>query len=110
MLTQQTVLEKVNSFIDELLKSGLSLERAYLFGSYSRGNQGTESDIDLALISDMFSGFGYDDRKLLSSINIKKEYMDIDPKTFSTISFQSGNPFIDEILRTGIEINFKNYL
>ena len=108
MFTQQTAIEKVTLFIDELLKSGLSLEKAYLFGSYSRGNQGTESDIDLALISDMFSGFGYDDRKLLSGINIKKEYIDIEPKTISSINFQEGNPFIDEIIRTGIEINFKN--
>jgi hypothetical protein len=56
----------------------------------------------------MFTGFGYDDRKLLSDINIKSEYIDIEPQTFSSKIFSEGNPFIDEILRTGIEINFKN--
>ncbi|MDT3738213.1 MAG: nucleotidyltransferase domain-containing protein [Candidatus Kapabacteria bacterium] len=106
MFTQKIAIDKVRLFIDELIKSGIRLEKTYLFGSYSFGNQRVDSDIDLALISDMFSGFGYDDRKLLSGTNIKKEYIDIEPITFSYLDFKKGNPFIDEILRTGIEINF----
>ncbi|HPI19486.1 MAG TPA: hypothetical protein PKY56_03875 [Candidatus Kapabacteria bacterium] len=52
----------------------------------------------------MFSGFGFEDRRLFSEINIKKEYLDIETKTYSTEYFEESNPFIEEIKRTGIEV------
>ncbi|MBK7869307.1 MAG: nucleotidyltransferase domain-containing protein [Saprospiraceae bacterium] len=93
MLTREAAIKKVESFIQEILSSGIPLERAILFGSYARGNQHEYSDIDVALISDIFSGFGFEDRKHFSKINIKKEFVDIETKTYSTKYFDSGDPF-----------------
>jgi predicted nucleotidyltransferase len=106
MLTQELVIEKIKLFLNELIQNGISLEKAYLYGSYSKNSQNQFSDIDLAIISDMFSGFGFEDRKLFSNINIKKEYLDIETKTIPTKTFIQSNPFIDEIIKTGIEIKF----
>jgi hypothetical protein len=36
---------------------------------------------------------------------ITKNYLDIDAQTFPTEYFYKGDPFIQEILRTGIDIN-----
>lgn len=104
MLTRETVLEIVKLFAKELICNGIKLEKAILFGSYSTDNQNENSDIDVALVSDMFSGFGYEDRKLFSKIIIKREFVDIDTRTYPTDYFWSGDPFIEEIKRTGIEI------
>lgn len=104
MFNRETAIEKVRSFVSELLSNGIILDRVILFGSYS-GNQQTEySDIDVALVSDMFSGFGFEDRKLFSSVNIKKEYIDIETKTYSKEYFDLSDPLIEEIKRTGIDV------
>lgn len=104
MLNRETAIEKVKSFVSELVFIGIKLDKVILFGSYSSNQQNEHSDIDVALVSDMFSGFGFEDRKLFSKVNIKKEYIDIETKTFPTDYFIESDPFIEEIKRTGIVI------
>ena len=104
MLTREDVITKIHSFIDEITLGGLRLDRVILFGSYAKNQQRECSDIDVMLVSDMFTGVGFIDRKLFSKINIKKEFMDIETKTYPSKYFEQGDPFIDEILKTGIEV------
>ena len=104
MLSREVAIEKVKSFTNELLSNGLRLDKVILFGSYALNKQNDWSDIDVALVSDFFSGFGYEDRKLFSGINIKKEYIDIETKTYSNKYFEMSDPFIEEIKKTGIVI------
>lgn len=85
------------------------MERAYLFGSYAKGNFNESSDIDVALVSELFTGFGYEDRKLISGVNILNEYIDIEPVTISKATFNSDNPFLTEIINSGIEIEIHNF-
>ena len=51
---------KINSIIEKYLKllkeNGFSLNDAYLFGSYAKGNNTKWSDIDIAIVSDDFKG------------------------------------------------------
>lgn len=104
MSSTESVIKLVKAFISELESLGIKLDKAILFGSYAKNQQKEYSDIDVALVSDRFSGFGFEDRQLFSKINIKKEYIDIEPKTFSTAYFDQSDPFIEEIKRTGIVI------
>src|SRR4051812_24777326 len=104
MASKESVINKVTHFAEELRSAGLNLRRIILYGSYASNKQNEWSDIDVALVADEFTGFGYEDRKFFSKINIKKEYLEIETKTFSPEYFESGDPFIDEIKRTGIEI------
>ncbi len=106
MLTREDAINKVKLFVNEILKLGVSLDKVVLFGSYASNNQREDSDIDVALVSNSFSGFGYEDRKLFSKINIRKEFIDIETKTYPTNYFISGDPFINEIKKRGIEIQF----
>lgn len=101
MLTRETAIEKVNDFIKELIANGIPLERVILFGSYARNEQKDDSDIDVALFSNIFSGFGFEDKKLFAKFNIKKQYIDIETKTFST---NNKDPFIEVVENTGIEL------
>lgn len=109
MLTRESVIKKVNSFTRELILSGIPIERVILFGSYAKNQQREDSDIDVALFSSVFSGFGFEDRQLFAQINIKKEYIDIETKTYPNEIYYEQTPLAEIIEKTGIEIfNIKN--
>ena len=44
------VLDKLHIFISVLKNSGISVESAYLFGSYATNHAGKWSDIDVAIV------------------------------------------------------------
>ncbi|NCA86160.1 MAG: nucleotidyltransferase domain-containing protein [Clostridia bacterium] len=90
----------------DLIKSNYSdIDSAWLFGSYVKGMSTDDSDIDLALI---FKNLDDSDRfdtqvklmMLASEIDSR-----IEPHPFSLDDFQSGNPFANEIMKTGIRIS-----
>jgi predicted nucleotidyltransferase len=104
MSNQQIVLNKVKSYVQDIINSGVPIEKVYLFGSFAKGNYDDNSDIDVALISEVFSGFSYEDRSLISNVSINNEYIDIEAVTFSKETYLISNPFLNEIIETGIEI------
>ncbi len=104
MLTREVAIETVKKFTRELIAHGIPLERVILYGSYARNEQREDSDIDVALYSKIFSGYGFADRKLFAKINVKKEYVDIEAKTFSYESGVNENPFLEIVEKTGIEV------
>lgn len=104
MAARQDIINQVRAFTEQILASGVPLDRVILFGSQALGNAHKESDVDVALVSRVFNGFGFEDRKHFSKINIQNAFMEIETKTFGTDYFEKGDPFITEILKTGIEI------
>jgi predicted nucleotidyltransferase len=106
MLTQKSAIERVRLFARQISESGLPLKRVVLFGSYAKNTQHKWSDIDVALVADNFNGAGFYDIALFGKTLIKKPFRSIQPKTYNTKQFTSEkDPFVDEILRTGIEID-----
>lgn len=107
MLNRTDTIKLVKSYAERLVFEGIPLENVFLYGSYSKNTFNENSDIDVALVSKVFTGFGFEDRRLLSKVNILKEFINIEPKTFNTNSFEKGNPFVDEIKKSGILIYTK---
>ena len=58
-----SVLTVVRSYLDELRRHDIPVSKAFLFGSYAGGNPNAESDIDLAVISEAFTGDRFRDRR-----------------------------------------------
>ena len=56
MLTREDAILKVEKFSTEILALGFPLEKVVLFGSFAKGMQNEDSDIDVALVSPSFSG------------------------------------------------------
>ena len=104
MFTQKYTIELVRAFANELKNAGISLKKVYLYGSYAKNKQDESSDIDVAIAADEFTGFGFEDLKYFVDIHLKKNYYLIQPKTYQTDYFENGDPFIDEIIKTGIKI------
>lgn len=102
MLDKIHSIEIVKTFIRELKDSGFDLYKAILFGSSARDEMIEWSDIDLAIVSNQFSTSIIDNIRLYANINIK--YPDIETHPFSTDTFLISDLFIEEIKKTGIEI------
>ena len=104
MFTQSVAIERVRAFAESIRGQHISLRQVILFGSYARNEQRPFSDIDVALVADEFTGFGFQDVGLISGAIIQKQFVDIEPHTFSPAQFTDWNPFVQEIKRTGIVI------
>ena len=95
---------KIRKYLDLIKSKFPDFERAWLFGSYAKGNSNEDSDIDIALIFtklDSESRFDVQVRLMLMAAQIDSR---IEPHPLSQEDFNSGNPFAVEIKRTGIEI------
>lgn len=105
MFTQKFIIDQLNNYVKDVKALGVNLNKAILYGSYSRNEQKEWSDVDIALVADEFSGIGYFDSGLFSRANIKYADLNIQPRTYNTKDFSAEiDPFVEEILKTGIEI------
>jgi predicted nucleotidyltransferase len=50
------ILNKVQAFLKLLAERGISVSAAYIYGSYARNTASELSDIDIAVVSEMFEG------------------------------------------------------
>ncbi len=103
MFTKKDLKKYISDYISECNKLGVHFKKVILFGSYARNTAHKWSDVDLALVSDDFSDMGWDDRGKISMANIK--FADIEPHMFNSAYFEKGDPFIEEIIKTGKEIS-----
>ncbi|WDN87331.1 hypothetical protein BuS5_00299 [Desulfosarcina sp. BuS5] len=85
----------------KLLSQHISFDKMILFGSYARGSQREDSDVDVAIIVDEMQGDYFSTRPLLW--RVRREVDDrIEPIFFETKHDESG--FLEEIMRNGILI------
>lgn len=102
MLTREIAIGQSNEFVSDCLEYGINIEKAMLFGSVAKNEQREYSDIDIALISNEFSQNFILNNRLTSKINIK--YPLIEVHHFSLDYYKKGDPFIEEINKTGMEL------
>lgn len=87
----------------ELVMKEIKVSSIYLYGSYAKGTYSEDSDIDIAVIGDDFIGDPIEDTLQLMRIRRKVDNR-IEPHPFKSSDFDLTNPYVQEILRTGIKI------
>jgi len=92
----------VKKYADMVMKE-LEVSQMYLYGSYAKGTFSTDSDIDIAVVGENFIGDPVEDMLKLMRIRRKVD-MRIEPHPFKSSDFQLSDPYIQEILETGIRI------
>ncbi len=97
------IMDTIDSYIAALKQNNIPLKHAILFGSYAKGNPGEWSDIDIALVSDIFEGNRIVDKDKIRRITLSIS-TDIEVIPFSTDDFHPENPLAKEILETGIKL------
>jgi uncharacterized protein len=102
MHTQEDLFKIIDTFIQKVSQE-IKIDALYLFGSYAKGNAKEYSDIDLAIVSENFEGSRFFDKKKLNKF-ILSTSSDFEVHPFNTKEFNKENPFVEEILKTGIKI------
>lgn len=87
----------------ELVREQIDVKHVYLYGSYAKGNHSIDSDIDLAVVGDDFSGDLVDDTLLLMRLRRKIDYR-IEPRPFKSCDFNMANPLVREIITNGVKV------
>jgi predicted nucleotidyltransferase len=103
MVTNPNVIHTSRDFINILELKNILIDAAYIFGSQAEGTAHEYSDIDLALVSKSFSGIRFDDNVLIIK-NTPYTFFDIETHPYRPEDFTPDNPFVEEILKTGIRI------
>ncbi|GHV02999.1 hypothetical protein FACS189485_04980 [Spirochaetia bacterium] len=105
VIDAQTLNDKLTSYIDDVKKI-IPIDKVYLYGSYAKGTPHEWSDVDVCFFSKQFEGE--------KSVTVISKLMEIawkynpdicfEPNAFPTSELENDNPFVKEILHTGIEI------
>ena len=95
------IINIVKKYIDEISKK-FEIKSVYLFGSYAKGTNNQDSDIDVAIVLDR----NIDTIDLMIDLMILTQNIDlrIEPHPIKEDDFEEGNPFIDEIKNTGLKV------
>ena len=97
-----TIMESIKKYIEKISQY-YKIEAIILFGSYAKGTEDEDSDIDIAIISNDFNDIIEDGAKLIGltwKIDTRIEPHPITTEDYKKVS----NPFIREVVDTGIKV------
>lgn len=106
MLTRKMFNNYLNHFLGSLRAFGVAPTKLVLFGSYAKNQVHANSDIDLAIWADSFEGFTLTDCGPLQPI--LSQFPLIQLRTYKTGQDENDDPFIAEIIQTGVELPLEN--
>lgn len=96
-------LKIISSFLELLKSNNINIQTAYLFGSYANNTANKYSDIDIAIVSDDFTGDLWEDKKTLRNYKSKISW-DISPLPLNKYDFENSKFVQDEIIGKGIRL------
>ncbi len=98
------IKNKIIKFKDRVEDQGFGGAKYYLFGSWAEGRQNQDSDIDIAVISDQFSGNSFEDSTKLRLLTIGIDTM-LEPVAMRNEDFNDKyNTLATEIRRNGVRV------
>lgn len=96
----------INTYINELNRNEIPIREVVLFGSYAHGTYHQWSDIDIALVSEIFTGDRIQDKDKIRKITLSvSSQLEVIP--FSLQDFNQQNPLAKEILSTGMKLQYQ---
>ena len=93
----------LKKYIEKLEENKIPIRQAVLFGSHAAGGSHEWSDIDIALVSEVFEGVRIKDRSKIRKITLDIS-TDLSPLPFRPEDFTPEDPFAREIIEHGISI------
>jgi len=105
VINNEAVNKLINQYIADVRKV-MPIEKIFLYGSYAKGTVGKYSDVDICFFSNAFESRRiFDVLTDLFYLKIKydKDIL-IEPFAYPLSELYNDNPFVKEILRTGLDI------
>lgn len=100
---EAVVFENVRSFLDKLRRTGFHISKAYIFGSYARGQVDKWSDIDVAIVSPQIGTDRFEERVRLTELAMSVDDR-LEPLPFNLDSFNDDDPFVQLIKKEGVVV------
>ncbi len=98
--TESEIKEIIDNYKTELIKLGITPSRIILFGSYAKGTPREDSDIDLIVISNDFSGMNLRERLEILGIAAGRVFEPIDALGYTEDEIRDNkNSFVLQILK-----------
>ncbi|MCK5381854.1 MAG: nucleotidyltransferase domain-containing protein, partial [Candidatus Latescibacteria bacterium] len=91
------VIDIIDRYLAALKRHNIPIQQAVLFGSYANGHYDEWSDIDLALVSEVFEGIRIRDRSKIRAITLSVS-SDLEVLPYRPGDFTPEDPFVKEIL------------
>jgi len=102
--SSQSIKTFIRSYVEQVKKNGVSDARAILFGSFARGTQSVDSDVDLCILSSTFGKDYHDEAVMLRRILTDAPFpMDIIPYNPSDLQ-DKYDSLASEIRKYGITV------
>ena len=99
---RREIMQVAKSYAELLMKE-MKIDSVYLYGSYVEGTYSEDSDIDIAVFAEEFTGDRIEDTMKLMKIRRKIDYR-IEPHPFKISDFRLDNPYIEGIVNNGLRI------
>ena len=97
------IIDIVNEYI-EIVSKNYDVVAIILFGSYAKGTQRKDSDIDIAIITDDIKTDKFDEEVNLMQLRNDIDYR-IEPHIISISDYENDEtPFVIEVKNTGIKV------
>ena len=97
------LLNIINNYVLELSKE-ININKVILFGSYAKGTNDENSDIDIAIVTDDFENDVIDEELNLMRLRRKIDTR-IEPHLIRIDDYRKvSTPFIQEVIDTGIKV------
>ena len=92
-------------YLNRVRKSDIEFSEAWLFGSYAKGNQHDNSDIDIAIVLKDNVVHTFETDVKLMVIRKSGDETCIEPHAFTKEEFNSSMPIVSQITRYGERIS-----
>lgn len=102
-MDKRDALKISREYLKRLKKNKLYFTEAWLFGSYARGSQHENSDIDIAIVLNESENHTFETDVKLMIIRKGDETL-IEPHAFSREEFNRNIPIVNQILQYGERI------
>lgn len=97
------IIDIINRYI-EIVSENYDVIAIILFGSYAKGTQRKDSDIDIAIITDDIKTDKFDEEVNLMQLRNNIDYR-IEPHIITVSDYENNEtPFVVEVKNTGIKV------
>lgn len=102
-MDKSAALKLSRDYLTKVRSSNIKFSEAWLFGSYAKGSQDDNSDIDIAIVLEDNEYKTFATEVKLMVIRNGEETL-IEPHTFTKDEFNTPIPLVDQIRKSGEQI------
>jgi len=103
-MDKDAAIKLIKNYLIKVRKSKIEISEAWLFGSFARGNNHENSDIDLAIVLAK-NNKTFETEVKLMTLRTGEETL-IEPHAFNKDEFEMNSPLVYQILQSGLRLSF----